>query len=221
MEPAMQNSKAPDMCRLCPRLVNFRDQADKKNPHWHNGPVEPFGQEDAKLAIIGMAPGMGGANRTGRPFTGDHAGDLLFATLEKAGLTRGTYARRADDGLELVETIIVNVVRCVPPQNKPVASEVKNCRSFLLETIGKLPRNCTYFALGRIAHDAFLTAMGLRRADFAFAHGARHQIGRESVLIDSYHCSRYNTNTGRLTTAMFENALFMAAQNARIGNWKN
>ncbi len=207
------------ICQLCPRLVALRNEANIKNPDWHNAPVPAFGDKNAKLAIIGMAPGMGGANRTGRPFTGDHAGDLLFQTLAKAGLSKGKYGRRADDGLELIDTIIVNVVRCVPPQNKPTASEVKNCQGFLLDTFEGLPENCTYFALGRIAHDAFLTAVGLKRTAFPFSHGARHEIGNRAVLIDSYHCSRYNTNTGRLTTKMFETALFLAAKNAKIGNW--
>ncbi len=215
----MPKSRGEEICQLCPRLVALRNEANIKNPDWHNRPVSAFGDITAKLAIIGMAPGMGGANRTGRPFTGDHAGDLLFQTLGKAGLSKGKYDRRADDGLELIDTIIVNVVRCVPPQNKPVAAEVKNCRGFLLDTFKSLPQNCTYFALGRIAHDAFLTAMNLRRASFPFAHAARHELGNNSVLIDSYHCSRYNTNTRLLTTEMFETAMFLAAKNAKIGNW--
>jgi len=207
------------ICQLCPRLVDLRNQARQKNPDWHNAPVPAFGAPNAKLAIIGMAPGMGGANRTGRPFTGDHAGDLLFQTLDRAGLTSGTYDRDGNDDLELLETIIVNVVRCVPPQNKPVAVEINNCRQFLHETIENFPSDCTYFALGRIAHDAFLTAMGLRRAAFPFSHGAKHEIGEGRVLVDSYHCSRYNTNTRRLTEKMFETALFLAAENAKIGKW--
>ncbi len=209
------------ICQLCPRLVDLRNQAKQKNPEWHNAPVPAFGAIKAKLAIIGMAPGMGGANRTGRPFTGDHAGDLLFQTLGRAGLTRGLYDRRADDGMELIDTMIVNVVRCVPPQNKPVASEINNCRQFLHATIDNFPKECTYFALGRIAHDAFLDAMDLRRAAFPFAHAAFHKISSDMVLVDSYHCSRYNTNTRRLTTEMFENAMFLAAKNAKIGKWAN
>ncbi len=139
----MQNKTTEKICQLCPRLVTLRNEARLKNPDWHNGPVPAFGEKKAKLAIIGMAPGMGGANRTGRPFTGDHAGDLLFETLGKAGLTRENYDRRADDGLELIDTMIVNVVRCVPPQNKPVALEVNNCRKFLLATIKNFPEKCT------------------------------------------------------------------------------
>ena len=214
-------SNAPHDCNLCPRLVDLRTEARAKHPDWHNGPVDVWGDPHAKLMIIGMAPGMGGANRTGRPFTGDHAGNLLFATLSKAGLTRGTYDRRADDGLILLDTLIANVVRCVPPQNKPVAAEVNNCRPFLQATLKEKAQAKTYFALGRIAHDSFLTTLGLRRAAFPFSHGGCHDLGDNRVLFDSYHCSRYNTNTRRLTTQMFEKALFDAAKHAQIGRWAN
>ncbi len=210
---------APADCALCPRLVALREQAQQKHPDWHNGPVPVWGDQNGKLMVIGMAPGMAGANRTGRPFTGDHAGDLLFQTLERAGLTRGTYDRRPDDGLELRGALIANVVRCVPPQNKPVAAEVNNCRPFLLATLKARKNITTFFALGRIAHDAFLSAIGKRRAEFPFAHGASHDLGENRRLFDSYHCSRYNTNTRRLTTPMFESALFAAAEHAQIGRW--
>ena len=213
-----QLSAAPE-CVLCPRLVALRHEARQKHPNWHNNPVPAWGAPNAKLMVVGMAPGMGGANRTGRPFTGDHAGDLLFATLKRAGLTRGTYDQRPDDGLELIETVIANVVRCVPPQNKPVADEVKKCRPYILATLEAQNQAKTFFALGRIAHDAFLTTLGLRRAAFPFSHGGQHELGDGRMLFDSYHCSRYNTNTGVLTTEMFENALFSAARHAQIGRW--
>ena len=206
-------------CSRCPRLVALRKEARLKHPDWHNNPVRAWGATNAKLMVVGMAPGMAGANRTGRPFTGDHAGDLLFETLTRAGLTRGTYDRSPNDGLELIDTIIANVVRCVPPKNKPVAEEVNNCRPFILATLEAQREVKTFFALGRIAHDAFLTTLGLRRASFPFAHGAQHDLGDGRALIDSYHCSRYNTNTGVLTTPMFENALFSAAKRAGIGRW--
>ncbi len=210
---------APENCERCPRLVALRQQARDKHPDWHNGPVASFGDPDPRLLIVGMAPGMAGANRTGRPFTGDHAGDLLFATLARAGLAQGTYTRERDDGLSLHGVMITNVVRCVPPQNKPVAAEVNNCRPFLLATLEKHRQCRTYFALGRIAHDAFVRAIGKRCAAFPFGHGRVHDLGNGAHLVDSYHCSRYNTNTGVLTTAMFEEALFTAAKIAQIGRW--
>ncbi len=206
-------------CNLCPRLVALRTEAQAKHPDWHNGPVDIWGDASAKLMIVGMAPGMAGANRTGRPFTGDHAGDLLFQTLKRAGLTTGTYDRRPDDGLLLHGAIIANVVRCVPPQNKPVAAEVNACRPFFLSALKEYENIRTFFALGRIAHDAFLSTLGLRKALFPFSHGGQHDLGQFGRLFDSYHCSRYNTNTRRLTTDMFESALFSAATHAKIGNW--
>lgn len=209
----------PADCNLCPRLVALRAQAQAKHPDWHNAPVDVWGDTHAKLMIVGMAPGMAGANRTGRPFTGDHAGDLLFQTLGRAGLTRGTYDRRPDDGLVLRDAVIANVVRCVPPQNKPVAAEVNACRPFLLSALNEYEGLKTFFALGRIAHDAFLSTLNLRRAAFPFSHGGQHDLGEHGVLFDSYHCSRYNTNTRRLTTEMFESAFFSAAKHAKIGNW--
>lgn len=213
------STNPPADCDLCPRLVDLRTKAQTKNPDWHNAPVDVWGDRHAKLMIVGMAPGMAGANRTGRPFTGDHAGDLLFLTLKRAGLTTGTYDRRSDDGLALHDTIIANVVRCVPPQNKPVAAEVNACRPFLLSALKEYEKVQTFFALGRIAHDAFLGTLGLRKAAFPFSHGGQHDLGGHGMLFDSYHCSRYNTNTRRLTTDMFENALFSAAMHAKIGKW--
>ena len=208
---------APLDCQLCPRLVELRRQARKKNPDWFNAPVPVWGDVEAKLFIIGLAPGMQGANRTGRPFTGDFAGDLLFATLEKAGLTKGRYGKHLDDGFSLSGVLIANAVRCVPPQNKPTGPEIVNCRPFLQATLAARAQAQTFLALGRIAHDTFLSTLGLRRASYPFGHGVRHELGGGRVLYDSYHCSRYNTNTRRLTPEMFESVVFAAAREAGIG----
>ena len=191
-------------CPLCPRLVEFRAQARAKNPDWHNAPVASFGDPDAQLLIVGLAPGMQGANRTGRPFTGDYAGDLLYATLLEYGFAKGVYQARPDDGLKLVDCRISNAVRCVPPQNKPLPAEINTCRQFLIATIATMPKLRAIVALGRIAHDTTLKALGLRNAAAPFAHGAVHGAGAFS-LYDSYHCSRYNTNTRVLTPEMFRN----------------
>ncbi|VAV97033.1 Uracil-DNA glycosylase, family 5 [hydrothermal vent metagenome] len=199
--------EAPYDCRLCPRLVAYRKEIAEVEPDWHNGPVDSFGSDTAKFLVVGMAPGRGGANRTGRPFTGDGAGDLLFKALAKHGFAKGTYDRRADDGLQLLDCMITNVVRCVPPQNKPIALEANNCRPFLLSRIAHLPQLTTLLALGHIAHNSVLTTFGVRKKDYKFGHCASHQInidGRKLTLINSYHCSRYNTNTGRLTEQMFD-----------------
>jgi uracil-DNA glycosylase len=165
--------------------------------------VPSFGPAEARLLIVGLAPGLRGANRTGRPFTGDYAGDLLYATLLAFGLARGTYAARPDDGLVLADCMITNAVRCVPPENKPTPAEIATCRRYLVSRIASLPRLAAILALGRIAHDSTLDAMGARKAAFPFRHGAQHALGKGVVLFDSYHCSRYNTNTGRLTPEMF------------------
>ncbi len=200
--------EAPPKCVLCPRLAAFRRDNEIAEPEWFNGAVPSFGKTDARLLIVGLAPGRNGANRTGRPFTGDFAGDLLYATLLEFGFARGTYAARPDDGLALDDCMITNAVRCVPPQNKPTPGEIATCRPFLTARVATLPKLQIMLALGRIAHDQTLTALGLRKAAFPFAHGARHEIGASDlgngrVLFDSFHCSRYNTNTGRLTTDMF------------------
>jgi len=189
-------------CPLCPRLAEFRAQTRKKEPDWHNAPVASFGDASARLLIVGLAPGMQGANRTGRPFTGDYAGDLLYATLLQYGFASGSYQARPDDGLKLVDCRISNAVRCVPPQNKPLPAEINTCRPFLSATIEAMPRLRAIVALGRIAHDTLLKTFKLRAAAAPFAHGAVHQAGRLK-LYDSYHCSRYNTNTGVLTPEMF------------------
>ncbi|VAW15691.1 Uracil-DNA glycosylase, family 5 [hydrothermal vent metagenome] len=207
-------------CQICPRLAEFRAEARQNHPDWHNGPVPVWGDSAGRLFIIGLAPGMKGANRTGRPFTGDFAGNLLFETLTRAGLSSGTYDQRPDDGFLLHGVLIANAVRCVPPQNKPTGAEIANCRPFLLAALAAHPKAKTFLALGRIAHESFITSFGLRRASFPFGHGARHDLGENRVLFDSYHCSRYNTNTRRLTAKMFEEVVFAAAQQAKIGRWR-
>jgi uracil-DNA glycosylase len=181
----------------------FRHENRRKFPDYWNAPVPCFGPLDARIAIAGLAPGLHGANATGRPFTGDWAGDLLFATLHKAGLTRGTYAERADDGLQLVDVRIVNSVRCVPPQNKPEPSEIATCRRFLAADLEAMTQVRVILALGKIAHDSVVKTLAARLAAHPFRHGVAYEIGNVT-LISSYHCSRYNTNTGVLTTAMFE-----------------
>jgi len=202
-ETAIRQPTAPDRdCPLCPRLADFRQANRTREPDWFNAPVPSFGDEAARLVIVGLAPGMQGANRTGRPFTGDYAGDLLYATLLEYGFAKGHYQARPDDGLTLIDCRITNAVRCVPPQNKPLPLEINTCRRFLSPTIATMPRLRAIVALGRIAHDTTLKTLNLRAAAAPFAHGAVHQAGRVR-LYDSYHCSRYNTNTGVLTTAMF------------------
>jgi uracil-DNA glycosylase len=189
-------------CPLCPRLVAFREAARAREPGWFNSPVPSFGGDDARLLIVGLAPGLQGANRTGRPFTGDFAGDLLYGTLIDYGFAKGVYRARPDDGLKLIDCRISNAVRCVPPQNKPLPIEITTCRRFLIATMQSMPRLRAIVALGRIAHDSMLKALGLRAVLAPFAHGAVHAADRLR-LYDSYHCSRYNTNTGVLTTEMF------------------
>ena len=191
-------------CGLCSRLAQFRHENRNSQPQWHNAPVPSFGPPDARVLIVGLAPGLKGANRTGRPFTGDFAGDLLYATLSKFGFSRGAYGAKPSDGLALLGFRITNAVRCVPPQNKPVPLEIKACNGFLGATIHEMRGLVAIIALGRIAHDAVLAALKSRKSEFRFAHGARHRLNGNLVLFDSYHCSRYNTNTGVLTTAMFE-----------------
>ena len=196
-------------CPLCPRLAAFRQSQRAAHPEWFNAPVPPFGDDRAELLIIGLAPGLRGANRTGRPFTGDHAGELLYSTLRKFGMAEGNYDARPDDTLALYRARITNAVRCVPPQNRPEPGEIAACRSFLSAEIAAMPRLRAMLALGAIAHDAALATLGLRRALFRFAHGALHLLPDGRLLADSYHCSRLNTNTGKLTLTMFE-AVFAA-----------
>jgi uracil-DNA glycosylase family 4 len=191
-------------CCLCPRLAAFRDTQQKLHPDWFNAPVPPFGDSKAELLIVGLAPGLRGANRTGRPFTGDYAGGLLYETLSKFGFASGAYDARPDDGLELCRVRITNAVRCVPPQNKPDPGEIATCRQYLASEILAMPDLRAILALGAIAHQSVLTALGLRRGLFPFEHGRLHGLPSGLVLADSYHCSRLNTNTGKLTTEMFE-----------------
>ncbi len=190
-------------CPLCPRLASFRHDIQAREPNWFNAPVPSFGLSNASLLIVGLAPGLQGANRTGRPFTGDYAGDLLYATLLEFGFASGTYDERPDDGLTLVDCRISNAVRCVPPQNKPLPAEIATCRPFLAATFTEMPRLRAIVMLGRVSHDSTLKALNIRAADAPFSHGAEFQAGSVR-LFDSYHCSRYNTNTRRLTTAMFK-----------------
>ena len=196
-------AKPPHDCPLCPRLKAFREENRKRFPDYWNAPVPCFGPLNARIAIAGLAPGLHGANATGRPFTGDWAGDLLFATFHKAGLTKGRYRERADDGLQLVNARIVNAVRCVPPQNKPEPSEIATCRRFLAAELQAMTEARVILALGKIAHDSVVKTLGARLAAHPFKHGVAYEIGK-FTLISSYHCSRYNTNTGVLTAAMFE-----------------
>ncbi len=190
-------------CERCPRLAVFRRENQSTFPSWHNAPVASFGAASARLLIVGLAPGLKGANRTGRPFTGDYAGDLLYATLLEVGLAHGTYGADPNDGLELVDCRITNAVRCVPPANKPTPVEITTCRSYLAATIAEMANLKVVVALGRIAHDSVLAAFDMRRAANPFGHGRVHHVREGLALHDSYHCSRYNTNTGVLTASMF------------------
>ncbi|WP_265515605.1 uracil-DNA glycosylase [Nitratireductor luteus] len=200
-------SEPPRDCPLCPRLHDFIAEWRAREPEWHNAPVPTFapaeGDEKARLLIVGLAPGVRGANRTGRPFTGDYAGTLLYGTLERFGFARGRFDARPDDGLELVDTAITNAVRCVPPENKPVGSEIRTCRQhYFMPTIERFPNLKAIVSLGTIAHQSTVRALGLAVKDYPFSHGCEHDGGRLR-LFASYHCSRYNTNTGRLTEEMF------------------
>ncbi len=190
-------------CTLCPRLVDFRQKNAAKFPDKFNAPVPSFGEVNAPFLITGLAPGLKGANFTGRPFTGDYAGDLLYQTLIKFGFAIGTYAARANDGLKLINCRITNAVRCVPPENKPETSEIKTCGSFLKNEIEAMPNLKIILSLGLISHNAVLTSLSHKKSAYKFAHGAEHAL-KNITLIDSYHCSRYNTQTKRLTTQMFE-----------------
>jgi uracil-DNA glycosylase family 4 len=189
-------------CPRCPRLAAFRKEWRASEPTWFNAPVPSFGPLDARLLIVGLAPGLQGANRTGRPFTGDHAGLLLYETLERYGFSRGTFDARPDDGLELIDCRITNAVRCVPPENKPTPAEINTCRDFLMPTISEMPKLRAVVALGKIAHDSVVTAFGTKKSAAPFKHGGKNALGN-LTLFSSYHCSRYNTNTGVLTPEMF------------------
>ena len=197
-------------CRACPRLASFLDEVNTRYPDYYCAPVPPFGAPDARFLVVGLAPGMHGANRTGRPFTGDHAGILLYKMLHRHGFSTQDCSASADDDLRLLDARITNAVKCLPPENKPVGAEINTCNGFLAEELQTLPEGSVVMALGGIAHRAIIKAMGLRQADYKFAHAAQHEVGAFTVL-DSYHCSRYNTNTGRLTESMFD-AVFAEAR---------
>jgi uracil-DNA glycosylase len=200
--PASASGKPGRNCPRCPRLVAFREEWRRKEPDWFNAPVASFGPIDARLLIVGLAPGLRGANRTGRPFTGDYAGDLLYATLKQFGFGRGDYQAQPDDGFELIDCRITNAVRCVPPENKPTPQEIRTCRDFLVATIAEMKNLRAIVTLGRIAHDTFIATEKAKKADYPFKHGGKHALGA-ITLFNSYHCSRYNTSTGVLTPQMF------------------
>ena len=191
-------------CRDCPRLAEFLDDVRAKHPDYYARPVAPFGAKKPALLIVGLAPGMHGANRSGRPFTGDFAGILLYQTLHKFGFASVPVSVHRDDGLKLIDCRITNAVKCLPPQNKPETSEIKQCNRYLADELGALPKGAVILALGGIAHQAVLLATGEKRSSRPFAHAAQHKLDNGLVLVDSYHCSRYNTQTRRLTPAMFE-----------------
>lgn len=197
-------------CRECPRLATFLDDVNGRYPDYYCRPVPPFGASDARFLVVGLAPGMHGANRSGRPFTGDHAGILLYQMLHKYGFATRDHSEAADDGLELLDCRITNAVKCLPPDNKPVGAEINTCNGFLSNELNTLPKDAVVMALGGIAHRAIVKALGLRHVEFKFAHAAVHDLGAFRLL-DSYHCSRYNTNTRRLTTEMFD-GIFAAAR---------
>ena len=210
LESPVSDVEAPRDCPLCPRLVAFRHELRAKHPLWWNAPVPAFGDSAAWLAIVGLAPGMFGANRTGRPFTGDYAGVLLYRTLLKYGLAVGAYDERIDDGLSLTGCVILNSVKCLPPQNKPLPEEVATCRRYYEASLARLPNVRILVALGQIAHVNAVRSAGARQSAHKFAHLAEHVLPDGRILIDSYHCSRYNQNTGRLSAEMFE-AVFARA----------
>lgn len=208
----LPDTEPPHDCPICPRLVQSRTDLRLEYPDWWNAPVPAFGDPLARIAVIGLAPGKHGANRTGRPFTGDYAGDLLFATLAKFGLSEGEYQSTPDDGLTLRDIIIVNSVKCLPPQNKPTPEEVRACRPFLRQAVDALPKARIFIALGQIAHQSAVKVLGGRLPKARFAHLAEHRVPDGRVLIDSYHCSHYNQNTGRLTAEMFESVFARAVE---------
>jgi uracil-DNA glycosylase family 4 len=210
LQSPVSEAEAPRDCPLCPRLVALREELRGKYPDWWNAPVPTFGDPGAWLGIVGLAPGMWGANRTGRPFTGDQSGPLFYETLRKFGLAAGRYDARIDDGLRLEGCLVLNSVKCLPPRNKPLPAEVANCRRFYQASLAMLPNVRVLVALGRIAHDNAVRGAGGKVSLYPFAHLAEHRLPDGRILIDSYHCSRYNQNTGRLTATMFE-AVFARA----------
>ena len=195
-------------CKKCPRLANFLDKVSQSNPDYHCRPVAPFGDMSPQFLIVGLAPGMHGANKTGRPFTGDYAGILLYETLSKFGFSSSPESISLKDGLQLFGVRITNAVKCLPPENKPTTSEIKQCNNYLATEIKEIKNKLIILALGKIAHEAVLTSQQLTKNHFKFSHGARHIISDQQILYDSYHCSRYNTQTKRLTQTMFEDVIF-------------
>ena len=208
--PTPDRAEPPRDCPICLRLVDYRRENQSAHPDWFNGPAPSFGDPNARLLVVGLAPGRNGANRTGRPFTGDHAGVLLYETLIKAGFARGRYEARVDDSLALIDCMITNAVRCAPPGNKPLPAEEATCRPFLAARIAALPKLRVIVTLGDVSRRNVLKALGLKGAAVPGGHGAQADVGGYQ-LINSYHCSRLNTNTGRLTSAMFEQ-VFTAAR---------
>ena len=202
-------------CSKCRRLYNFRKKNQSENPDWFNAPVPTFGKLSSSLLIVGLAPGLQGANKTGRPFTGDYAGDLLYKTINKFNFSKGKYGGTIDDSLKLKDCTITNAVRCVPPQNKPISEEINNCNNFLKKTIEIHKNLKVIIALGLIAHKSIISAFNLKQKLYKFKHGNKHKINN-LILIDSYHCSRYNTNTGRLNEEMFEKIFFEAKKELKI-----
>ena len=198
-------------CRACPRLALFLDEVKERYPDYYCKPVPPFGDARSRFLIVGLAPGMHGANRTGRPFTGDHAGILLYQMLHQFGFASHEESLAADDDLQLSNCRITNAVKCLPPDNKPIGAEINECNQFLANELGAMPTGSLLFALGGIAHRAIIKAVGARQADYKFGHAAEHDLEGRFMMLDSYHCSRYNTNTGRLTTEMFR-AVFARAR---------
>lgn len=206
-EPTSARDRPPHDCPRCPRLVAYRQRLRDRHPDWHNAPVPSFGDPDAALLVVGLAPGAAGANRTGRPFTGDHAGIVLYGALARQGLANDRFAARLDDGLALRGCRVTNAIRCVPPGNRPEPAEIAACRPFLIAELTAPPRPAVALALGRIAWDAVLRALGLPATRHPFAHGVVARPAGGPILVGSYHTSRYNMNTGRLTEAMFETVL--------------
>ncbi len=207
-------------CRRCPRLASYLDEVKEQYPDYHARPVPSFGPKDPRLLIVGLAPGVHGANRTGRPFTGDYAGQLLYQTLHALGLSNQPESTHRRDALELHHCRITNAVKCVPPRNKPVGAEVRNCNDFLAAELAAVAQSGVILALGVVAHGAVLKALALRPKDFAFGHGNEHRLGDGRWLVDSYHCSRYNTQTRRLSTAMFRRVMGRARTLAKIPPWR-
>lgn len=199
-------------CKRCPRLVAFRRDNMVQYPGYYNGAVQSFGDKTGRLLVVGLAPGLQGANKSGRPFTGDTSGELLFETLTQMGFTRGVFGNHTEDGFSLKDAMVTNAVCCVPPENRPTAQEAVNCRPFLKSRIEQMANLRVLFALGKVAHDAVLKTFALKLADYQFSHSALHQLPDGYVLVDSYHCSRYNLNTKRLTPNMFKSAFALAKE---------